>query len=77
MSHSFVKIWFHAIWSTKERESLIIPSVEKGFTNICVANLWIGDRGKVIIKKDNFSKSREKIIKNDDKKSSTHILNLQ
>ncbi len=28
MPHSFVKIWIHAIWSTKERESLIIPSVE-------------------------------------------------
>lgn len=29
MPHSFVKIWIHAIWSTKERESLIISSVEK------------------------------------------------
>ena len=29
MSHSFNKIWIHAVWSTKERYPLIIPSVEK------------------------------------------------
>lgn len=29
MSHSFNKIWIHAIWATKERYPLIIPSVEK------------------------------------------------
>ena len=29
MSHSFNKIWIHAIWSTKERQPLIIPSAEK------------------------------------------------
>ena len=29
MSHSFNKIWIHAIWSTKERCPLIIPSTEK------------------------------------------------
>ena len=29
MSHSFNKIWIHAIWSTKERYPLIIPSAEK------------------------------------------------
>ncbi len=28
MPHSFVKIWIHAIWATKERQSLIKPSVE-------------------------------------------------
>lgn len=29
MSHSFNKIWIHAIWSTKQRHPLIIPSAEK------------------------------------------------
>lgn len=29
MSHSFNKIWIHAIWATKERMPLIQPSVEK------------------------------------------------
>jgi REP element-mobilizing transposase RayT len=29
MPHSFNKIWIHAIWSTKERYPLIIPSAEK------------------------------------------------
>lgn len=28
MSHSFSKIWVHAIWSTKERASLIKPKIE-------------------------------------------------
>jgi len=28
MPHSFVKIWIHAIWATKNRELLIKPSVE-------------------------------------------------
>ena len=28
MPHSFIKIWIHAIWATKEREPLIKPSVE-------------------------------------------------
>jgi len=28
MSHSLNKIWVHAIWSTKEREPLINPSIE-------------------------------------------------
>lgn len=28
MPHSFVKIWIHAIWATKERQSLIKSSVE-------------------------------------------------
>lgn len=28
MPHSFNKIWIHAIWSTKERLSLIHPTVE-------------------------------------------------
>lgn len=29
MTHSFNKIWIHAIWSTKERIPLIIPSIEQ------------------------------------------------
>jgi putative transposase len=29
MSHSFNKIWIHAIWSTKERLPLIKPAFEK------------------------------------------------
>ncbi|MDP2688155.1 MAG: IS200/IS605 family transposase [Aequorivita sp.] len=29
MSHSFNKIWIHAIWSTKHRAPLINPNVEK------------------------------------------------
>jgi len=29
MSHSFNKIWIHAIWSTKERCPMIIQSAEK------------------------------------------------
>ncbi len=29
MPHSFNKIWIHAIWATKERYQLIIPTVEK------------------------------------------------
>ena len=29
MPHSFIKIWIHAIWATKERMPLIHPSVEK------------------------------------------------
>ena len=28
MSHSYNKIWIHAIWSTKERKPLIHPNVE-------------------------------------------------
>jgi len=28
MSHSFTRIWIHAIWSTKQRYPLIIPAVE-------------------------------------------------
>jgi putative transposase len=28
MSHSFSKIWVHAIWSTKERDLLIKPKIE-------------------------------------------------
>ncbi len=29
MPHSFNKIWIHAIWSTKERYPLILPTIEK------------------------------------------------
>jgi REP element-mobilizing transposase RayT len=29
MSHSFAKIWIHAIWATKERKELIDSSIEK------------------------------------------------
>ncbi len=29
MSHSFNRIWIHAVWSTKERLPLITPKVEK------------------------------------------------
>ncbi len=29
MSHSFNKIWIHAIWSTKDRLPLIHPAIEK------------------------------------------------
>lgn len=29
MSHSFNKIWIHAIWSTKKRFLLIKPEIEK------------------------------------------------
>ena len=29
MSHSFSKIWIHAIWATKHRQALIQPSIEK------------------------------------------------
>ena len=29
MPHSYNKIWIHAIWSTKERQSFIINNVEK------------------------------------------------
>lgn len=28
MSHSYNKIWIHAIWSTKEREPLILSNIE-------------------------------------------------
>ena len=28
MSHSFNKIWIHAIWATKERNPLIVPTIE-------------------------------------------------
>lgn len=28
MPHSFVKIWIHAIWATKERQPLIKPEIE-------------------------------------------------
>ncbi len=28
MSHSFIKIWIHAIWATKERQPLIKPQIE-------------------------------------------------
>ncbi|HUS02302.1 MAG TPA: IS200/IS605 family transposase [Chitinophagaceae bacterium] len=28
MPHSFVKIWIHAIWATKERSPLINPAIE-------------------------------------------------
>lgn len=28
MSHSFIKIWIHAIWSTKERRRMIKPEIE-------------------------------------------------
>ncbi|MBS1496413.1 MAG: IS200/IS605 family transposase [Bacteroidetes bacterium] len=33
MPHSFVKIWIHAIWATKERAPLIHPSVEENIHN--------------------------------------------
>ncbi|WP_231458666.1 MULTISPECIES: IS200/IS605 family transposase [unclassified Pedobacter] len=29
MSHSYNKIWIHAIWATKEREHFIRPQIEK------------------------------------------------
>jgi putative transposase len=29
MSHSFNKIWIHAIWATKDRAPLIHPSIEQ------------------------------------------------
>ena len=28
MPHSFNKIWIHAIWSAKERQQLIVPTIE-------------------------------------------------
>jgi len=34
MSRSFNKIWIHAIWSTKERYPLLIPSVENKIYNM-------------------------------------------
>ncbi len=36
MSHSFNKIWIHAIWSTKERCPFIISSVEKKVYNLMI-----------------------------------------
>ncbi len=33
MSHSFNKIWIHAIWSTKERLPLIHPTIESKLYN--------------------------------------------
>ena len=33
MSHSFNKIWIHAIWSTKERMPLIHPTIENKLYN--------------------------------------------
>jgi len=33
MSHSFIKIWIHAIWATKERSPLINPAIEKSLFN--------------------------------------------
>ena len=29
MSHSFTKLWIHAIWTTKNRKELIDFSIEK------------------------------------------------
>ncbi|MFN8360394.1 MAG: IS200/IS605 family transposase [Candidatus Kapaibacterium sp.] len=29
MSHSFHKIWIHAVWATKERKPLITPQIEQ------------------------------------------------
>lgn len=29
MGHSFNKIWVHAIWATKDRKTLITPSIEE------------------------------------------------
>ena len=29
MSHSFLKIWIHAVWATKERHAFIQPKIEK------------------------------------------------
>lgn len=29
MPHSFIKIWIHAIWATKERQPLIKPEIEQ------------------------------------------------
>lgn len=33
MPHSFNKIWIHAVWSTKERASLIVPEIEQQVHN--------------------------------------------
>ncbi|HTL81956.1 MAG TPA: transposase [Bacteroidia bacterium] len=29
MSHSYFRVWIHAIWSTKDREAIITPEAEK------------------------------------------------
>jgi putative transposase len=34
MPHSFNKIWIHAIWATKDRQTLISPKIEKSIFNI-------------------------------------------
>jgi len=33
MPHSFIKIWIHAIWATKERYPLIQPNIETSVFN--------------------------------------------
>lgn len=33
MSHSFTKLWIHAIWATKNRQELIDDSIEKKLHN--------------------------------------------
>jgi putative transposase len=33
MLHSFIKIWIHAIWATKERTPLIKPVIETSLFN--------------------------------------------
>jgi len=33
MSHSYINLWVHAIWATKERRPLITPDIEKQVHN--------------------------------------------
>ncbi len=39
MSHSYSKIWIHAIWATKDRKALISPSIEEKLHQFMVREL--------------------------------------
>lgn len=39
MSHSYTKIWIHAIWATKERQYLILPKIENTIHDLIKSQL--------------------------------------
>lgn len=86
MSHSYHKIWIHAVWATKERSHLIKPEIEKQiFSYISNQLREMGCPVRIVNGMEdhvhclflmNYQKSIAEIIKQI-KGSSSHFINQQ
>lgn len=86
MSHSFNKVWIHAIWSTKERHPFILPALENKIHGFlwheiketgCIVRIINGMEDHIhALFLMNMQKSISDVIKHI-KGTSSHLINQQ